>query len=389
MIVVTGSHADNNLQIYYYFSDLFRHGSDPYHAPAAGHIAPVYGDNPPGLFALFAGFLSLHDSAVTLRLLFAAADAGVIAAVGLLYPRTQSFRLGFMLFYAFNPLVLLDWTISAQDKTITFLLIVLVLAAVDLGRPRLCWIAAAVLAAIKWMTGFFILPLVTWTLRVLPRRKALTLLAGSALFFLIANLPFFPDNLLAYERRSTRTGYDPPIFESVTRLLAAAHLYTPLIPKVLGPLLVVSIWALYETGRLRIPETIALSLFAAYVLLPDQSSDRILLITLPLILVTRTTTARWALFWAVSVFAAVGGYGSLVGGSDYTNRFPALPGSVLDVVGASGLHDVITQNLLLALVLVFFLKDRLPTFAPVAAWRARRSDRAVAAAQAAAQPAGD
>lgn len=359
-VVGTGSHADLNLKIYYYFSDLFRHGVNPYHAPVGGRINPIYGDNPPGLFALFAGFLALHDSAVTLRVLFAVADVAVIATIGLLFPRPKSFRFGFMLFYAFSPLVLLNWTVTAQDKTLTFLLIVLVLAAVELNRPRLCWIAATALAAIKWMTGFFLLPLVTWTFRTMSRGKALVLLSGSALVFAIASLPYFPDNLVAYQRRSNRMGYDPPIHQSITRLLDAVHLYTPLIPRVLGPLLVLMVWVLYERGKLRIAETIALSLFFAYVFLPDQGSDRILLIVLPLILVTRTTTARWAWIWAISIFASIGGYANLAGSTDYTGRFPSLPGPVVDVVGASGLHDVVTQNLILICILVFFLRDRLP-----------------------------
>jgi len=219
-VAATGSHADANLQVYYYFSDLFRHGIDPYHAPLGGAIDPKYAVNPPALHALFAGLLAIHDSAVTLRVFFALADAAVILAVGLLLPRERSFRLAFVLFYAFNPLVLLMWTVSAQDKTFTFLLIVLVVAGLARADHALTWVSATVLAAVKWMSLFFVVPLATHALRERSRRSALQAVGIFVLIFALSNLPFFPSNLRAFHNRGIAAGWSTPIHESITRVLA-------------------------------------------------------------------------------------------------------------------------------------------------------------------------
>jgi beta-lactamase regulating signal transducer with metallopeptidase domain len=45
--------------------------------------------------------------------------------------------------------------------------------------------------------------------------------------------------------------------------------------------------------------------FASFVILPDESTDRILLITLPLLLITRLTALRQLAFWLISVVAAI------------------------------------------------------------------------------------
>jgi hypothetical protein len=54
-------------------------------------------------------------------------------------------------------------------------------------------------------------------------------------------------------------------------------------------------------------EAVIWSLFVGYVYLPDDDFDRLLLITLPFLLILELSLRRWVVVWVVSLFATVGG----------------------------------------------------------------------------------
>jgi hypothetical protein len=134
ILIIAHSRGGDDLRMYTYFSRLALHGANPFAPPAHGLFPPVDGNNPPLEVAAFAGVLAIHDAPTTLRVVFALADAAIVAIVGLCYPRPRQWRSGFILFYAFSPFVLFAWTAFAEDKTVLFLGIVIWLLALERAR---------------------------------------------------------------------------------------------------------------------------------------------------------------------------------------------------------------------------------------------------------------
>jgi len=351
-----------DLQVYAYFGELVGAGRNPYaDAPPGGAIDPSYSDQMPLEFLLFGGLLALYRSPEAIRIFLALADVGVILLVGLAFPRPRSWRVAFAAFYAFSPFLLLSWTAFAEDKTFVFALIVLVIIGVEAGRPVLGWAAAAALTAVKLFGAFLVPPLVLHGLRTLPRRRLALLVAGFAVVLALAHLPFFPDGLRIYDLRSARTGIDPPIHASPTQLLAAVGLYAPAVARFGIPLCFAAVYLLTLTRRVTPSEGVALSVLAAFLLLPDQAANRILLVSLPLLLVLRATRGRWLALWGASALSAVALYAQVRGVPEL-----GLPGwaPVADATRAlfgpyGSVRHVVWMNLTFALVLGFFVSDKL------------------------------
>lgn len=106
------------------------------------------------------------------------------------------------------------------------------------------------LACFKWMGGFFLPSLVVETIRNKGVNSSSYLFVGSLLCLLVVNIPWFPKNLVVFQRRSNRMNFDPPMHLSITRLLSEIGLYDPLIPKVGIPLILVVIFGLHLKERL-------------------------------------------------------------------------------------------------------------------------------------------
>jgi hypothetical protein len=354
LAIIAHSHGGSDLRIYLYFSRLALHGADPYKAPAGGAIAPHFADSPPLEFLAFAGLLALHDSASTLRVLFALADTLVILLVGFAYPRPQRWRAGFILFYAFNPFVLVAWTGFAEDKTVIFLGVVLLLIALERARDTLAWAAAAALTAFKFAGAFMVPALALHELRARGGR-ALVAFAASVAAVAISFLPWFPHSLDAFAHRQARLGIDPPIHASPMLLLSRLGLYAPIEAKLLPACALVAVLAALAARRIDGVQAMALSLLACYAFLPDQDYNRILLITLPLLLIMRPAAVRWAAIWVVSCFAALG---AVIASRGVPHALSAIAGPLRDVFGEdSTVAHVLWMNLLLVLVLVFFALD--------------------------------
>jgi hypothetical protein len=362
VLIIAHSHGGSNLAIYTYFSRLALHGHNPFNPPAGGAIKPIYSNSPPLEVALFTALLAVHDSPSTLRLFFVLGDVAVLLLIGFAYPRPRRWRLGLMLFYAFNPFVLLAWTVYAQDKTWLFFGIAALLLALERGREWLGWLAATALAAFKFLGAFAVPALALHWFR---RRRWWALLPVAAFVVVLAlsNLPWFPKSLDAFSRRNDLLAINPPIHVAPTLLLARIGIYAPIEAKLLPVAATVVALVLYVMRRIDIREAMVWSLFAGYAFLPDTDFDRLLLITLPFLLLLELSIARWALVWIVSSVAALAGEVATKG---VPHELSGIAGTLHSVFSHEGtVRNVLWMNLLTVLVLAYFFVDRRAGRAPV------------------------
>ena len=214
LLIIAHSHGGSNLAIYTYFSRLALHGANPFNPPLHGAINPVHSNSPPLEVAVFTALLAVHNSPTTLRLLFVLGDVAVLLLVGLCFPRPRRWRLAFMLFYAFNPFVLLAWTAYAQDKTLLFFGIAVLLLSLERGRVWVAWLALTALAAFKFLGAFAVPALAVHSFRK-RRWWALAPVAAFLVLLALSNLPWFPKSLDAFSRRDALLAIDPGFAEIV------------------------------------------------------------------------------------------------------------------------------------------------------------------------------
>jgi hypothetical protein len=362
LLIIDHGHGGSNLAIYTYFSRLALHGSNPFAPPAHGAINPVHSNSPPFEVAVFTALLAVHDSPTTLRLFFVLGDVAVLLLIAFAFPRSRRWRLAFMLFYAFNPLVLLAWTVYAQDKTLLFFGIAALLLALERGREWTAWLAVTALAAFKFL-GAFVLPALA--LHWFRKRRWWAVAPVGAFLVVVAlsNLPWFPKSLDAFSRRNALLAFNPPIHVVPTILLARIGLYAPIEAKVLPAAATIAALVLFAMRRIDIREAVVWSLFAGYVFLPDTDFDRMLLITLPFLLMLELSLARWVVVWIVSSVAAVAGY---VATHSVPHALSSLAGTFHTVFGHEPtVRNVLWMNLFTVLVLAYYLIDRRAGRAPV------------------------
>lgn len=362
LLIIAHSHGGSNLAIYTYFSRLALHGANPFNPPAHGVIKPIYANSPPPEVALFTALLAIHDSPTTLRLLFVLGDVAVLLLIGFCFPRPARWRLAFMLFYAFNPFVLLSWTVYAQDKTLLFFGIAALVLALERRRDWGAWLAVTALAVFKFL-GTFAVPALAldWFRR--RRWWALIPVAAFAVALALANLPWFPKSLDAFSRRDDLLAINPPIHVAPTLLLARIGIYAPIEAKVLPVAATVVVLVVFATRRIDIREAVVWSLFAGYVFLPDDDFDRLVLITLPFLLLLDLSLGRWVLVWIVSTAAALAGYVATHG---VPHVLSGVSGTLHTVFAHEGtVRNMLWMNLLTILVVAYYLADRRAGRAPV------------------------
>jgi hypothetical protein len=379
LLLIAHSDGGTDLRIYTYFSRLGLHGLNPFNAPAGGLFSPSDSNQPPIEVAVFAGLLAIHDSPTTLRLLFALADVGVIVTAGLWFPRSRRWRTWFMTFYAFNPFVLVSWTVYAEDKTLLFGGILVWIAALERDRQWIAWLTASALTVFKFL-GAFSTPAQalhsyrtrgSWVWRPIALYVAV---------FLLSNLPWFPHSFNALSSRNTRLSINPPIHASPTLILSRLGLYAPIEAKLLTALAILAVLALFARRRIDIREAVIWSLVAGYIFLPDDPGGRLLLVTLPFLLILRLSTARWIAIWVVS---SIAGLATVVATHGVPHALSSLGGPLRTLFAHEAtVRHVLWMNVLLVLVIAFYFTDRaaLPTgwsAKTVARRRARRAaDRA-------------
>jgi hypothetical protein len=361
LLIISGTHGGSNLAIYTYFSRLALHGSNPFSPPAHGQVNPVHANSPPFEVAVFTALLAIHDSPTTLRLLFVLGDVAVLLLIGFAFPRPQGWRLGFMLFYAFNPFVLLSWTAYAQDKTLLFFGIAALLLALERGREWAAWLAVTALAAFKFL-GAFAFPALALHWFRKRRWWALVPVAAFLVVLALSNVPWFPKSLDAFSRRNDLLAFNPPIHVTPTILLAKVGLYAPIEAKLLPAAGAVVAIVLYVLRRIDIREAMVWSLFAGYVFLPDTDFDRMVLITLPFMLLVGMSIGRWVVVWIVTCAAALAGD---VATHAVPHALSGIAGTLHSVFPKEGtVLNVLWMNLFTVLVLGYYFVDRRAGRAP-------------------------
>lgn len=292
-----------DLAYYYHYTDEVLRGLNPYRIdPGVWSNYPL--DIPPPEMGFFAVLVAIYHSPLALRVTFALADVITVLLVLLAFPRSRGWRLAVATFYAFNPFVLSSWVVYAEDKTVLFLAIVTILLFLERQRMVLTWVAATVLAAAKWISVFFLAPLTLFTYGKRGLRftiSALMLFGGS---LIVAQLPYLPESLAIYARRNGRMGAMPQ-HASITKLLAGAHLYHPVMVKVFIVASVIMIFALFVMRQIDIRDVVVLSVYCFFVALPDESFDRLVLITVPFLFVLRLTVWRMLIVWGLTYVAAL------------------------------------------------------------------------------------
>lgn len=346
LIAVTDGGAD--LAIYEFFGGYALDGVNPYDVPAGGPIEPRFADSPPLEFALFAGLLALHDSDTTLRIFFALCDAGTIVLIGLAFPLARAWRWRVLLFYAFNPFVLTAWTAFSEDKTLLFLLIAALLLALMQGRLGAAWAATALLTALKFLGAFFAPVLALHTLRVRGKRGLIPI-ALCAAFVALTCLLWFPDSVNMLDSRRERGALSEPIHASPWLFPSEVGLYASWMPQVAMVLSLLGVIWLYLRERVDVREAVVLSIAGGYVFLPDQPSNRILLVLLPFLLLADLSRRAWLLLWLTSLPAAAA----------VVEASRDLPAGLADVIGPSGsLRQVVWLHLPLLVVVVGWIRER-------------------------------
>lgn len=348
LVLIAGTDGGSDLQIYTWFGHLGLHGVNPYDAPAGGPIEPRFADSPPLEFALFAALLKLHDSADTLRVFFALCDAGTVLLIGLAFPFARAWRWRVAVFYALNPFVLTAWTGFSEDKTLLFLLIAALLLALLRDRLDWAWAATAALTALKFLGAFFAPVLALHTLRARGRRGLIPI-ALCLLAVVLTCLIWFPDSLHMLDNRRERANLPAPMHASPLLFVDRVGLYATWQPQALALLSLLAVLALWWRERIDVREGVVLSIAAGYVWLPDQPSNRILLVLLPFLLLADLSRAAWLLLWAASIPAALA----------VIEESRDLPAGLAGPIGPSGsLRQVVWLHLPLLVVAIAWIRDR-------------------------------
>jgi hypothetical protein len=355
LLIAAHTRGGDDLRIYTYFGRLALHGNNPFAPPAGAPIPSTKSDNPPLEIAFFSGLLGLHDSPTTLRVVFALADTATILVVGLCFRRSRQWRAAFIVFYAFNPFVLVCWTGFAEDKTIVFLGIVVWLLALERARERVSWLAAIFVTAIKFVgaLAFPVLALDSYRRR---RWHALIPAAAFAICFGAGYLPWFPQSLHALTRRNNWLGVNPPIHASATILLARLGIYTPVEAELFTATALLAVFAWFAARASDTRTAVVWSLFAGTVFLPNNSFSRILLMTLPFIFLVRMTPSRWVTLWIISTVSAAAVVIA-------TRGVPHVLSTIADPLQSlfareATIRHALWVNLPLALMLVYYWSDR-------------------------------
>jgi hypothetical protein len=347
-IIAVRASGGFNLRLYWWFAHLAAHGHNPYHAPLNGPVPPADSNNPPFELLVFAGLLRLHDSPTTLRLGLAVTEALVVLLIGWAYPRGRGWRAGFCMFLALNPFVLLVWTAFTSDKVLVVGLLAAVLAALASDRLVRAWVWTTLLAALKWVGIFYAPALALHTLREgITRRLAATLVLCAGAFVALG-APWFPSSLEAWVGRNSRLEIAPR-HAALTELLARVHVYSGALVRPFIVAAIVAVLVLQWRMVLSTAEAIVLCVVAAFIALPDHGVDRILMLTLALLLVVRMSERRWILLWAVSLVQAVAFVVQQVG-----------PSAGQRLIGNSeSLGQVLLMNPVMLLALFWLVSDRL------------------------------
>jgi hypothetical protein len=204
---------------------------------------------------------------------------------------------------------------------------------------------------------FFVAPLIAHAAK--GRREVLGYAGLFLVLFAAAHIPYFPENLRAYEYRMDRA-QTQPAHSSIMLVPSSLGLYHPIQVKVLIVLSVGTVYWLFYRRRLSIQETIVLAAFGGYAFSPEISLDRILLITFPILFIIRLTRSRMVVIAVVTLLTGVVTAIAMKGlpfGLDETLYGAASRRLVLGDVGT--VQHALWANLFPAVLLIFYYRDKM------------------------------
>jgi hypothetical protein len=362
-----------DLRNYYWPAQAVLQGENPYALWASGQSGEFRADMAPLELAIYVATVRVWNDPRAIQVLFAMFDVINIALLGVLL-RNSVLRLPFQIFYALGPLTVYNLVLVSEDKTIlltlTFLLYTLLLVPAEtrwsLGGLRVrAWSLvipiAAVLASFKWLSVFYLLPLLIFVSSDWRSFLKQGLTFGAVLG--LSHIPWFPAWTFVYEFRLTRVA--APMHIALAALLNAAGLYdrTLFLLALAGALGL--IYALFWFKRIDIFETIALAVMAGILWTPDMDPVHLSIVVIGfLLIVDWTRPARRVTVWGLSFWvAAVYALSTRTGFARYGLPDPRL------ITGAYGSFQMILLSYpLFIAVLVFYVFDK---------WRGRAIGKSV------------
>ncbi len=368
-----------DLRNYYWPAQAALRGENPYALWANGQSGEFRADIAPLELTIFVATVAVWNDPRAIQVLFALFDALNIVLLGALLGRSR-LRLPYQIFYALGPLTIYNLVLVPQDKTILLTLTFLIFYLLAHRAPRIAFrvsrfrlpssmllvVLAALLAAFKWLSVFYVLPLLLFV-----SRDGREFVKHGALFGLVValtHLPWIPAWLYVYTFRASRI--HSPMHIAPAALLNAAGLYDKML---LTIALIVSlgvIYALLWFKRIDIFETIALSTAAGILWTPDMDPVHLAIATLGLLLIVDWSRgARLVAVWGLSAWvAAVYALSTRTGFTRY-----GLP-DLRAIVGVYGSPQMILLSyVLFVVVLVFYARDK---------WRGRAVGRGALVAEA-------
>lgn len=295
-----------DLRNYYWPAQEVLHNENPYVIWANGQSDGYRADMAPLELIIYVATVAIWNDPRAIQILFALFDLLNIGLLSLLL-KYSVLKFSFQLFYALGPLTLYNLSWVPQDKTI---LLALTFGLFYFLRRFMhgegCFaltiaLLAALIAAFKWVSVFYLLPLL-----VLISPSARALIKNMIIFgciVVLTHLLWFPSWMYVYAFRASRV--DAPFHISPAVLFNALGFYAPIL---LGMFLAISLLAIYFffwRKQIDIFETIALSTMAGIFWTPDMDPVHLSVIVLSMLLITNwTSKARSIAVWALGFFVS-------------------------------------------------------------------------------------
>lgn len=355
-----------DLRNYYWPAQAALHGENPYVLWASGQAGEFRADMAPLELALYVVTVAVWNDPRALQILFALFDALNIVLLGALL-RASPLRLPFQIFYALGPLTIYNLAWVPQDKTILLTLTLLVFYLLARHVPSagsrygdcqlptanrlLIVIIAALLASFKWLSVFYIAPLLLFVSRDWRDWLKFGALFGAVIA--LTHLPWFPDWLYVYQFRAGRTA--TPLHIAPAVLLNALGWFDKNVLLVLLVVSLLAIYALFWFKRIDIFETIALAVMVGILWTPDMDPVHLSIVVLHfLLIVDWSSIARQIVVWSASAWvAAVYAFSTRTGFTRY-----GLP-DVREIIGVYGSAQMIVLSYVLFVVVFgLYLYDK-------------------------------
>lgn len=302
-----------DLRNYYWPAQAALRGENPYELWATGASGEFRADMAPLELLIYVVTVRVWNDPRAIQVLFALFDVANIGLLGLLL-RESPLKRPFQLFYAVGPLTLYNLVLVPEDKTIvltlTFLVFWLLLVpretnwgirTVRVSAVTLAVAVAAVLASFKWLSVFYLLPLLWFASQDVRGMIKFGALFGGIV--LVLHVPWFPTWSYVYTFRLARVV--TPIHIAPAVLLKALGLFDKtMLTALLAACLAILYW-LFWKRRLDIFETIGLSTAAGILWTPDMDPVHLSLVVLGLLLVVDWVRGgRWFVVWVLSFWVA-------------------------------------------------------------------------------------